>query len=213
MRSLTGNSGYILPERLALCDPAALPTLDAADHGWENRLPDAGGATTAPVAAKYHTGPRYIGPRTADPGITDPERSLKMPSRHTTHNPTIGSAQASAWLQAMGAEPLDEVILLPMEPKSIRSRERSHASTEPRILEANPNPSSGPIYIVCNVPEGVQQATVRITDMNGRVVHERNLIAGAGIVELDRQMAAAGIYVAELHLDGIRAGQVKLAVQ
>ena len=49
--------------------------------------------------------------------------------------------------------------------------------------------------------------------MNGRLIHEQVLAPGAGITELEPGMAAPGIYLAELRLDGIRAGQVKLALQ
>ena len=81
------------------------------------------------------------------------------------------------------------------------------------LLEAYPNPSTGPVYVVCNVPQSVAKATLRITDMNGRLVHEQTLGNGEGIAELESGMAAPGIYLAELRLDGIRAGQVKLALQ
>lgn len=66
---------------------------------------------------------------------------------------------------------------------------------------------------VCNVPEGVEQARLRIYDLNGRLVKEMTLEHGAGIAEIQPGFAAAGIYMAVLQLDGIRAGQVKLALQ
>jgi hypothetical protein len=49
--------------------------------------------------------------------------------------------------------------------------------------------------------------------MNGRLIHEQLLSTGEGIAELEPGIAAPGIYLAELRLDGIRAGQVKLALQ
>jgi hypothetical protein len=127
---------------------------------------------------------------------------------------TIGSAQASAWLQALGSEALDEVIILPVEERSATVRRQRHAvSNKPMLLEAYPNPSSGPVYVVCNVPQSVAKATLRIMDMNGRLIHEQPLATGAGIAELEPGFAAPGIYLAELRLDCIRAGQVKLALQ
>jgi hypothetical protein len=92
-------------------------------------------------------------------------------------------------------------------------RQRQPVSDKPLLLEAYPNPSSGPVYVVCNVPPSVAKATLRIMDMNGRLVHEQAVAAGAGIAELEPDMAAPGIYLAELRLDGIRAGLVKLALQ
>lgn len=72
---------------------------------------------------------------------------------------------------------------------------------------------AGPVYVVCNVPQSVAKATLRIMDMNGRLIHEQVLAPGAGIAELQPSMAAPGIYLAELLLDGIRAGQVRIALQ
>ncbi len=126
----------------------------------------------------------------------------------------FGSAQASAWLQALGADPLDEVIKLPDEDRSTTVRRQRHAvSNRPMLLEAYPNPSTGPVYLVCNVPPSVAKATLRIMDMNGRLIREQALANGEGIAELEPGMASPGIYLAELRLDGIRAGQVKLALQ
>ncbi len=130
---------------------------------------------------------------------------------------TIGSAQASAWLQAAtSADPLEEVIILPsdMQPRSgVQHRVRGRASQQPMLLEAYPNPSDGPVYVVCNVPEGVSTASLQIRDMNGRLVYDQPLEAGMGVAVLRAEAVAAGIYLAELRLDGIRAGQVKLALQ
>lgn len=126
----------------------------------------------------------------------------------------IGSAQASAWLQALGSEPQDEVIILPVEERSATVRRQRHAvSNKPMLLEAYPNPSNGPVYVVCNVPQSVTKASLRILDLNGRLVHEQVLSPGMGIAELIPGFAAPGIYMAVLSLDDIRAGQVKLALQ
>jgi hypothetical protein len=81
------------------------------------------------------------------------------------------------------------------------------------LLQAYPNPSTGPVYVVCNVPPSVVKASLCIMDLNGRLVHEEALAAGTGIAELRPGLASPGIYLAELRLDSIRAGQVKLALQ
>lgn len=130
------------------------------------------------------------------------------------HAQTIGSAQASAWLQAMGEAPLEELILLPTpELKSGRNeRTRQRANSE-AVLHAWPNPSAGPVNVVCNVPPTVVEASLRITDLNGRLVKQQTLPVGRGIAQVAPGFAAPGIYLAELRLDGIRAGQVKLVVQ
>jgi len=63
------------------------------------------------------------------------------------------------------------------------------------------------------VPPTVVEASLRITDLNGRLVREQKLPAGRGIAQLAPGFAVPGLYLAELRLDGIRAGQVKLVVQ
>ena len=140
-----------------------------------------------------------------------------MARLETSLAPTIGSTQASAWLQAAtSADPLAEVIILPddMQPKSgAQHRVRGRASQQPMLLEAYPNPSDGPVYVVCNVPEGVTKASLQIRDLNGRLLHDQPVEAGMGVAVLQAESVAAGIYLAELRLDGIRAGQVKLALQ
>lgn len=137
-----------------------------------------------------------------------------MTRLETSHAPTIGSAQASAWLQAMGEAPLEELILLPTPGlKSGRNeRTRQRANSE-AVLHAWPNPSAGPVNVLCSVPSSAMEASLRITDINGRLVREQKLPAGRGIAQLVPGFAVPGIYFAELRLDGIRAGQVKLVVQ
>ncbi|MGV9013750.1 MAG: T9SS type A sorting domain-containing protein [Flavobacteriales bacterium] len=101
-----------------------------------------------------------------------------------------------------------------MEQRSTaQHRIRNRNSQTPMLLEAYPNPSDGPVYVVCNVPDGVAQACLRIMDLNGRLVREMTLEPGSGIAEIQPDFASPGIYVAELQLDGIRAGRVKLALQ
>lgn len=76
-----------------------------------------------------------------------------------------------------------------------------------------PNPSAGPVNVLCNVPPSAMEASLRVTDLNGRLVKEQTLPVGRGIAQLAPGFAAPGIYLAELRLDGIRAGQVKLVLQ
>lgn len=64
-----------------------------------------------------------------------------------------------------------------------------------------------------NVPEGVEQAWVRVHDLQGRTIVQRRIGAGAAIVELDLAHQPAAVYAAELSLDGVRSGTVKLMVE
>ncbi len=126
----------------------------------------------------------------------------------------IGSARAGAWLNALGEEPLEEVVILPLEERTMEApkRVRNSSSLEAIILEAYPNPTDGLAYVVCNVPEGVEQATVRVHDLTGRLVAEQRLTTGSAIVELDLSDEPGGVYAAALELDGVRTGTVKLTV-
>ena len=128
----------------------------------------------------------------------------------------LGSARAGAWLQALGAEPLEEIIVLPEQQEQRMAREqrvRGHASAEALILDAYPNPTEGLAYVVCHVPEGVEQAWVRVHNLNGKALVQQRIGTGAAIVELDLTHQPAGVYAAELSLDGVRMGTVKLTVQ
>jgi hypothetical protein len=129
---------------------------------------------------------------------------------------TAGSAQASAWLQwATGAEPLEEVIILPgtLEPRSSpQTPPRWRPQVNVPVLEAYPNPSNGPVYVVCNVPASAERASLILHDLKGRAVGQLVVDPGMGLAELRPGALPAGLYLAELRVDGIRTGQVKLAL-
>jgi hypothetical protein len=124
-----------------------------------------------------------------------------------------GSAKAAAWLEALGGEQFEEVIVLPVVERRSNGRVRAANSPEPLILDAFPNPSNGFVYVVCNVPMGTEHAALVVRDLNGRLLQQIRIGPGPAMVELDLSTQAAGIYMASLELDGVRAGQVKLAIQ
>ncbi len=129
---------------------------------------------------------------------------------------TLGSARAGTWLQALGADPLEEVIVLPEQQQKrmeAPARVRHSTSNEALILEAYPNPTEGLAYVVCNVPDGVEQATVVVRDLEGREQVRSRISSGTAVVELDMTHMSSGLYVANLTLDGVQAGQVKISVQ
>lgn len=127
----------------------------------------------------------------------------------------LGSARAGAWLTGLGADALEEVVILPVEERAMTGtqRARRNSSQEAIILEAYPNPTQGIAYVACNVPEGVEQATVCVHDLNGRLVTEKRIGNGPAVVELDLSGEPSGVYASELRLDGVRTGTVKLTVQ
>jgi hypothetical protein len=80
------------------------------------------------------------------------------------------------------------------------------------VLEAYPNPSNGPVYVVCNVPASAERASLILHDLKGRAVGQLVVDPGMGLAELRPGALPAGLYLAELRVDGIRTGQVKLAL-
>jgi len=127
----------------------------------------------------------------------------------------VGSAHANAWLHALGEELPEEIILLPLEqPKRLLVAEhRASDWPDGPVLEAFPNPSRGPIFLVYEVPEGIAKAELRVVDLSGREVRILSIPKGSGLIEFQTAEWAAGIYLAELRIDGVSAGQAKVIVQ
>ena len=127
----------------------------------------------------------------------------------------VGSAQANAWLHALGHDLPEEIIILPEEgPKSMGQPRRSTIHWETgATLEVFPNPSSGPVFAVVEVPEGMDRAELVLLDLHGRQLHGEVLGTGPGVVQLTTSGLATGIYVAELRIDGHALAQAKVAVQ
>lgn len=126
----------------------------------------------------------------------------------------LGSARAGTWLNALGEEPLEEVVILPLDERAIevRKRVRNTSSQEAVILEAYPNPTDGLAYVVCNVPEGVDNALVVVHDLSGRVLQQQKVGVGTALVELNLFGEPSGVYATELRIGGVRVGTVKVTV-
>lgn len=127
---------------------------------------------------------------------------------------SLGSSMATAWLVALGDTLPLEVIVLPDTLSLPKMMRRSSAVKYPvgTLLAAYPNPSNGPIYLVYHLPEGVEHASIRIHDLAGREVYDKELPQTMGVLELQTSPWAAGIYAAELDMDEQRATTIKLAI-
>lgn len=122
-----------------------------------------------------------------------------------------GAAMAESWLALLGQE-WPEGLILPGGPKGVRlPQEEAARLVQSPWLQAHPNPSNGPVWIAYTVPEGVTAAALNIHDSAGRLVWQRNLSSGGGIVELAAKELASGLHMASLRLDGIAVGNVKLS--
>ncbi len=128
----------------------------------------------------------------------------------------LGSAQANAWLHALGTDLPEEIIILPGEgSKSMGQRANANAIVWDTglTLEVFPNPSSGPVFAVVEVPEGVEEAELRVLDVHGRVLQVKRLNAGPSLVSLKTDGLAPGLYLAEVLLDGHGVAQTKMIIQ
>lgn len=128
----------------------------------------------------------------------------------------IGSAHASAWLHALGEELAPEVIILPSTAKRAveHTTVRSRSTTAPlELLEAFPNPTSGPQWIIYNLPDFGERSLIRICDALGRELLVRSVGNKNGILELNTASWSNGVYTARVYVDEHVVGQLKLLVQ
>ncbi len=121
-----------------------------------------------------------------------------------------GAGAAQAWLMMLGEEWPEEVVL-PRPVRSAQAKERASAVMEP-LLTAYPNPSNGPVYLVAQLPEGADQAVIRVVDPVGRIILENQFSGRVGMFEIPEKDLAAGVYTAGLFIDGINAGNTKFEV-
>ncbi len=129
---------------------------------------------------------------------------------------TLGSAHANAWRHALGQELPDEVIILPEDgPKRAKAPRKPVSATQPleNMLQAYPNPAATNQWLVYQLPEGVDNASLMVRDLLGREMTNRRLGGAAGISEIDVSAWPNGLYSATLILDGMNAGSLKLIVQ
>jgi hypothetical protein len=77
-------------------------------------------------------------------------------------------------------------------------------------MSAYPNPSNGPVYLVYHVPEGVEQAMLRLFDSSGRLLLEQRVGDRTGIVEFIPNRVSTGMHIASLVYDGIPVAHAKI---
>ena len=77
-------------------------------------------------------------------------------------------------------------------------------------LRAYPNPSNGPVFVVYEVPEGVEQALLEVVSADGKLIFSQSIAPQNGIAELGK--LPIGLNVATLRCDGIRVGVAKLSI-
>ncbi len=174
-------------------------------------------ATEAPISSVpdvYELLKRYASAQQGDGWTAPGGEAEQWLSDLALERNVRGSANASAWREALGDPAQDEIIVLPIDERTlVAAPVHEEIPVAIPVLEAYPNPSNGPIYFVCTVPIGVERAEVRLLDAEGRLIWQQVVSSGTGIVEMNTTTQAAGLYVAELRMDGIRAGPVKVSLQ
>ncbi len=127
-----------------------------------------------------------------------------------------GSAQANAWLHALGHELPEEIIILPEEgPKNMGTpRNKPAIDWETGIaLEVFPNPSTGPTHVMYEVPEGIEKAELRVVDLHGREQQRVRLGEGPGLLTMTMAGLAPGVYLLELRGAGQTLAWTKMILQ
>ncbi len=127
-----------------------------------------------------------------------------------------GSAQALAWLHALGEALPEEIIILPEDgPKNMLSDQpKPDIRWETSLsLEVFPNPSNGPVHVVYKVPDGIMNAELRMLDVHGREQRNARLGQGAGLLAFPTHGLPSGVYFVELILNGHGVAQRKLVLQ
>ncbi len=124
-----------------------------------------------------------------------------------------GQGQAQAWLEYLGEGPFDDEMILP-EQYHMMQIPRNLAQPPIQLLAAYPNPSDGkqPVYMVVRMPEGMDQASLRVVDPAGRLVREVIISRNTSIIELLPSELTNGPYVAGLFAGELQLGAAKFMV-
>lgn len=121
-----------------------------------------------------------------------------------------GAGHAQVWLSILGQSFPDHVVL----PQRNRAQQGANDDDglSPILLQASPNPTSGPIVVSVQLPEGSDGGTLRIIDPVGRMVQAVPFRGTVQVVEMDASTLANGLYAVAVDVDGIQLGVAKFEV-
>jgi len=128
------------------------------------------------------------------------------------HSGDYGAAQAQAWLEYLGLPQTEQIILPHSWHGPSHLKPAPATSVVANMLSAAPNPSNGAVYIMVQLPEGAEQAVLRVVDPLGRLIMEREVGTSNGIIEVNERGMTSGLYTAGLFVDGVDAARVKFEV-
>lgn len=115
-----------------------------------------------------------------------------------------------------GHEVADQAaILLEEEAGKARPVEQSESQAKDQFYlgQNSPNPFSDQSVIDYRTPDGVADVQMKVFDVQGRLVHTRELQAGEGRVRMQTQSMQAGTYSYSLVVDGVVKKTLQLVVQ
>ncbi|QQR87875.1 MAG: T9SS type A sorting domain-containing protein [Flavobacteriales bacterium] len=116
----------------------------------------------------------------------------------------LGAGLAKGWLAALG-EPFEANIILPTESRAPEQPSSADEAVAPlSMLGVYPNPTRGEAFITYNLPEGVEDAEVVVTDAIGRLVWSRTTGRSSGVMDLPRAAIVPGLYNVVLYAGGVR---------
>lgn len=133
---------------------------------------------------------------------------------HAAERGVQGSAQAQAWLSALGEQEQPEVIVLPSLTRSAATARRppgARASNEP-ILVLFPNPANDGVRVAYQLPEDLPTARLTLLDVNGREVWSERSGGGVQLLDVPLTLAAAGLYVCRLEVEGSSVASERLII-
>lgn len=121
-----------------------------------------------------------------------------------------GSGQAQAWMTLLGGG-FGEQVVLPNhdQPRAPVHEQRPRVLPPTPFINVHPNPSDGPVVVVCRLPEGAQGGHLLVQDPLGRSIHQQLFQGEMQLLDLDTRTLATGVYTAVLEADGIRIGVAK----
>ena len=125
-----------------------------------------------------------------------------------------GSAQAQAWLTALGEPERPEIIILPNLTRSAVAGERPRTRRDANgpVLVLFPNPANDGVRVAYQLPADLPSARLVLLDVNGREVWNARSGGGVQLVDVPLTNAAAGLYLCRLELEGTALAMERLVV-
>jgi hypothetical protein len=76
-----------------------------------------------------------------------------------------------------------------------------------------PNPAGGQVHIPVSLPDNVDEATLEVLDLNGRVLLRRPVNENQGHVILSTRLMVPGSYLYQVHAGGVQSSSGKFVVR